>query len=314
MRRNTIFIVLILLVFGIYAAWLNWIITQPGCVDVCASLYRGILNGTAVSPYRYRVLSIFLMSVIGKQPQSDAAIAIAYAITHLVVMPCVIFAYYAALRRWLSPLAAIFGIVIYVLYLPVMYRIYSIGVYSSVELGLLALALWWRRPGLIYGLLIILATLNRETGVLLVLAFAAIHFPRWRERRIQVWTIVYGGLWAAVYVGLRLWRGPAPELESLAVLLDKNLHSWMLPEAISNHFYFLPLYLSVFLMWRKLSPELRRLIIFVVVPYLALTAIFGGWNEVRLLMPVMPFLTVCFILALYQLSRQKVIVELAESP
>jgi hypothetical protein len=254
------------------------------------------------------------MDLIGGHPQTDGAIAIAYAITHLIVMPLVIFAYYRALRRWLSPLAASFGIVVYIFYLPAMFRIYSIGIYSSVELGLLSLALWWRRPGLIYALLIILATLNRETGILLVLAFAAIHLPRWRERRIQLWTIVYAALWLLVYAGLRLWLGTAPDLESLAQLLDKNLHSWMLPEAISNHFYFLPMYLSVFLVWRKLAPEMRRLIIFVVLPYLALTAVFGGWNEVRLLMPVMPFLTVCFITALYQFSRQKIIVELAESP
>lgn len=304
MKRSTLFIIVILFSLGIYAAWLNWIVTPSGCTGVCAFLFRGIVDGTADSPYRYRILTTFFMDAIGNHPRSDGEIAITYAVAHLILMPLVITSYYLALRRWLAPLSAIAGVILYVALLPAMYRIYSIGVYTPVELGLLSLALWWRRPDWRYAALVVLASLNRETGVLLVLTFAAIHLPRWRERRIQVWTLIFAALWAACFVGLRLWRGPAPDLVTIAEIWEGNTNSWQVPDAITNHFFFLPLYFAVPIAWRKLPPEVKRLFIGVALPYLGLTAVFGSWNEIRLIMPIMPFLTVAFFTTLEQMPKR----------
>lgn len=309
MKRPSIFILLILIILGVYAAWLALQIVSPACVQGCADTYRGVIAGNGLSPYRYRVLSFGLVDWIGGNPQSDGAILIAFAVAYFLLFPAAFVAYYAALRRWLQPLGALLGVALLVLYLPVMMRIWGTSLYLVIELLLFSIALRWMRSGWFYAVLVILATLNRETGILLVLAYGAVNLSRWRERRVLGWGIVYAVLWAAIYIGLRVWRGAAPDEVTIAAAWFGNTQSWHGIDALTNHLFFAPLYVAVFLAWRWLNTEVRRLIIFVGLPYMVLVLVFGFWNEVRLLIPVMPFLTVALVTLIehtYLPSRQSV--------
>lgn len=294
-RSKLLYLTLTLLILGFYAGWLYLQLVTPNCIVECSETYRAVVDGSALSPYRYRVLSPVFVYLLGGNPRTDLAISTAYVIAHCIAFPLAFFAYYKALTRWVSSLHALFGIVLLLMYLPVMMRVYGTSLYLPIELGLFSLALAWMRPGWGYAVLVIIATLNRETGILLVLAFTAVHFPNWRDHKLQRWTIIYAALWVSIYFGLRLWRGVAADEVSIAAAFSENTNSWHTIFAATNHFFFVPLYVAVFISWRYLSAEIRRLFLGVVTPYLLLFATFGFLNEVRLLMPIMPFLTVAVV-------------------
>jgi hypothetical protein len=295
MKRSRLMLILILCVLALYAAWVYVQVAGIPCVPSCAEYVRLSLDNELTSPYRYRVLSPLLVSVLAGGSRDDAMLSIALVYYHLLVFGVAFFATYQALRRWVSPIASLLSVVMIVAYLPLMFQGYGGAFYTPLELALFALALWWRRPGLVYVLLVVLASLNRETGLILVLAFAAMHLPHWRQRRIQGWGLVYAALWLVTYVGIRSWRGAAPDAFPISAVFAMNTQSTLTAEAFLFNLFYSPLFVSVPLAWRWLNTELRRLWILVGIPYLLAILVFGLWNETRLLMPIMPLLTVALV-------------------
>ena len=295
MRRIPVFLVIVLVTCGMYAAWLYLQIVAGGCVSSCAQVYREVIAGTALSPYRYRVLSFLFVDLLGGNPQLDGAISMAFLAGYVLLFPAAFVAYYAALRRWLQPLGALLGVFVLLALLPVMMRVWGTSLYLVIELFLFSLALRWMRPGWQYAVLVLIAALNRETGVLLVLAYGAVHLSQWREKRVMFWGLSYALIWAAVFVLLRVGRGAAPDEVTLAAAWSGNTQTWHGIDALTYNLFFIPLYVSVFLSWRWLRLEVKRLFVLVALPYLILVAVFGFWNEVRLLIPVLPFMTVALV-------------------
>jgi hypothetical protein len=157
------------------------------------------------------------------------------------------------------------------------------------------------RDGLFGGLLL-LAALNRETSAFLWLLYASSH--PWS--RAHGWrTLGFGAGWAAVYAGLRLWRGV----------------EWYDPWQISRNFDFLGLlpdnydpyfrayaWFGVVLMvpvvwlgvrtWAN-QPPICRAVLAVVLPAFVMTAFcFSSIIEVRIFTPLIPMLTVVVMFAL----------------
>ena len=133
-----------------------------------------------------------------------------------------------------------------------------------------------------YAALIVIASLNRETGLLLVFCYAAF-FPR-RYGQIALLALV----WAAVTGVLHLVLGDAPHVLGLAGTLDYNLVN--LPDGLFTNALLLPIAMVLFTAYRTAPPLLRRLV-WVAGLYLVAIAVGAAWNEMfRLVLPVMPLL------------------------
>lgn len=133
-----------------------------------------------------------------------------------------------------------------------------------------------------YAALIVLASLNRETGLLLVFCYAAF-FPR-RYGQIALLALV----WAAVTGALHLVLGDAPHVLGVAGTLDYNLLN--LPDGSFTNALLIPLVIILGLAYRAAPPLLRRLV-WVAGLYLVAIAVGAAWNEMfRLVLPIVPLL------------------------
>lgn len=264
------------------------------CDQWCIETHAAIINGTAEAPYRYRVLGAWIAEVFpGEVTQK-------YTAAHIFVLPLMFFALY----RWVvtstrQPLMGYIGISLFMIYLPLFYEWYAISIYSSIEVVLLAFAFINPRPGIRYALLVIVASLNRETGgLLLVLVYFGWNLGQGSLRRHLSWTGFYAILWIVIFVGLRLALGDAPYYSE--IVSRNTTDARVTSEIVLHNALMLPLALLAFIGWRQGEARLRRTVVVMTLPYLALLAFFAVWNEVRLWMPVvtvaLPMITSAFTL------------------
>lgn len=264
------------------------------CDAWCVETHQAIINGAADAPYRYRVLGARIARALpGDVPQK-------YIAAHILILPIMFFALYRwVLKSTRRPLLAYIGIFLFMIYLPLFFEWYAISLYSSIEVVLLALALANPRAGIRYGLLVVIAALNRETsGLLLLLIFFAWNLRQMPLKINLFWTGVYAFLFAAIFVGLRLILGAAPYYSE--IVSRNTTDPRVTSEIVLHNALMLPLWFLLFAGWRLVEPRLRRTVIVMTVPYVVLLAFFAVWNEVRLWMPVLtvalPMITSAFTL------------------
>lgn len=283
--RKRVFILALLASLGLMAA-LYYARSLATCTP-CADWHAAIIAGTADSPHRYRVLAPNVVQALFR-PAPSAVLA-AYVSAHLLVLPLMLAALYLYWRKWMSGIAALFGVAFVVAYSPVIFTVYGISLYTALEIVWLCVGLLWLmsdRAGVGFAALVAVATLNRETAVLLPLAYAALHIDEWRKPRVVGQAALYFALWAAVFVSLRLALGPAPDQITVAQVFTANTTSpWHMSQAALNNALLLPLWLAAVLGWKSAPPRLKRLAL-VGVPYVGLLAVFALWNETRLLLPL----------------------------
>jgi len=258
--------------------------TLPTFCPNCAAATAALM---ATAPFHYRVLvGVFL-------PLS----APAYIAAHVIVLPVMLLALYVWLRVSVSPNWSLFGVALVALYLPVMFEVWGFALYSALEVVFLCagLLLLTYRPAWIapFAALTAVATLNRETTVLLPLVAFALRPRDWR-----LW-LPSAVAWGVMFVGLRLALGPVPNSLSIAQTWQRNTSGWWLGEAQWKLPLFAPVLAAVVFGYHAVSLRTRRIAL-VAVPYMALFAVFGTWHEVRLLLPA---LTLALPVALVWLSR-----------
>lgn len=290
-----------LLVFGALAA-VYYIPFASDCGAFCVAQHESVLNGTADAPLRYRILMPFIVDRMFPEPLT------AYALAHLIALPalCVVLFYW--LKRSTTALLALVGVMALMLYLPLMFRVYAISLYNPVELILLCAALLIRRGGWGMLALVVIGAFNRETTALLILGgYAALNFDALRRREAQAWRwlVVYAVTFAAIYAGLRLALGPAPEMVTVADAWQGNTGGgWHTETAAVNHLLLLPLWLLALAGWHD-APDAQKRLALVSLPYIALFLIFGFWNEIRLMMPLWALVLPLSLRGLAQLTADR---------
>lgn len=125
-----------------------------------------------------------------------------------------------------------------------------------------------------FAALVVVASLNRETGIYLALAWLSLA----QKRRDQVWGIGFTGLSAAVYFGLRAALGDPEFYHTRASLFERNLSE---PEMFIPVILFFAV-LIIPALSRAWRPVVRRLIPLAAL-VLVLFVLFAVWREVRLL-------------------------------
>lgn len=252
--------------------------------------HAAIVAGRELSPYQYRVLVPVALDAV---TQSPVGLYIGYWLLHAIGF-CI---FYAGLYRWLrrfgSDTLALSSLLAVGLLMPVVLQQYAFSPWAIAEIALVVCSLNLaredeRRP--LYALLVLAASLNKETGFVLALIYACSRMDelRGRDGRTWRWTLLNVGITVTVFLSLRLLRGDTPHVYGIVGTLEKNLS--ILDTATLHNLLIAPLWLGAVLGWRAAPARLRWLLLGFVAPYMASVLILARWDEIRLQLTVAPVL------------------------
>ncbi|MEX0974388.1 MAG: hypothetical protein WD024_03420 [Bacillota bacterium] len=261
-------------------------------------LHNEILSGTAPSPYRYRVLVPFLVDQVKTILHflvPGREFTMAYRGYEVAALSFTLIALYTYFRDWFSDDRALLGSLIAAATMGLVFQDHYLQPWSLIEPGVLALGLHLvcHDKRLLLAVLIPLAAMNRETAVMIPLAYAAAHLAEeWRQTGVgaKIKVLLRAGPyfveWAAVFYGLRLVRGSTPQIDSMQYLWSLNTQPGNVSLSMGRITMFLGvLWVFAFLgFWE--SPKFIQATGLIAPVYVGLTLVFALWWEVRLLMPL----------------------------
>jgi hypothetical protein len=169
-----------------------------------AEYIPGVIAGTEEAPGRYRVLAPWVVDSVGRltgwTPET------AWHVTRALWFALAWVAFQLYLETWFTPLVSLGGTGMAAAVLPITYtnswphpdHIPELALFTVGCLTIVRGKDGW------FALTLVLTALNRETSVLLVGVYLLAR-PMTRAHVLRAAAL--GGLWAAVYVGLRMWRG-----------------------------------------------------------------------------------------------------------
>jgi hypothetical protein len=167
----------------------------------------GVVAGTYGAPAIYRVLTPFLVDVIARVTGSDMLVA--FLATRLVFIYVALVALHAYMRQFYSPAASVGAVLGVAALLPLTFtngwaNPDTFPELALFTLGCLAVA---RGNDLLFLVVLVLATLNRETAAFLVVLWGCVRLPgRWSRADIAKCS-GFALTWLGIYAGLRWYRG-----------------------------------------------------------------------------------------------------------
>ncbi len=263
-------------------------------IAACYENDQAILNHTAQSPYQYRILAPYVMSLVAS-PSNHSAWFMTVLVVHLLSFALIYPILYTWLRRWGSERSAIVGLFVMALLLAFsFFHQYPLSPTSVIELTLICVTLvLWKRFWVIV-VMVILASLNRETGVLLVAIYALLTVADYRQRGYYIRVLVLGGLWALITAGLHITLGAAPHVLGLVGTIQSNIED--LSSGLIVNVILLPLWIAAVIGYRR-SPIALKCLGWLALAYLFTAAVGGLWAEMaRLSLPAIP-LIIPFVVA-----------------
>lgn len=272
--------------YWIAALGIGWMIAitytflvAPFCMEYCDFMHETILNGTAEPPFRYRLFTPALVSLI------PANANVQYILGHMILSPLVFWLIWRWARGVVGDLLAVFGCLYVAVHMLVFFPRYTFGLYNIVEIGLMAVGMIWLRNrggGIGYAALVAVGTLNRETTGLILLLLVIAH--DWRK-----WTPIglASAAFGAVYFGLRLALGDPGSSWTVSAVFGNNLTPGRLTISIVTYLALIPAALLTASGWGSAGEADRRRFIIVGIPYAVMALAFGHWDESRLLLPLL---------------------------
>ncbi len=264
-------------------------------------IHHGVLSHTATAPDRYRLLAPAIvegpMRVLRQWMPPEAAFDRVYAVFYLAAMTALLWSQFAYLRVWFTDEQALIAVLLLASTLRITIRQHDYAPFSYLEptffaVGLL-LILQDRRVWL--GLLVAVASLNRETGIFVVLLFAA---TQPLTRRNLLTTIAYAGVWAAVFIGVRWFGGEADRYWELGRIWRTNLSQPGL--TVYNVTAFLGVMWIFAVIGFRRAPAFLQRAAMVIPAYAGAVLVWGLWWEVRLLLPLLPLVLPLALSALFE--------------
>lgn len=275
-----------------------------------AALHAQIVDKTAPSPYRYRVLVPFAAETMARAARpvlgERRSLLLAYGLIEAAAIVALILVLFRFFAVFYGPLPALVGALIVNLSLVVALRDHYFQPWSltnAVAFGLAALLLCRRRL-VAFAVLVVIASMNRETSVILPFLYIATLGRRESAGRSVIVFLLLCALWCGGYLLVRLFQGDAPYIYPLGTILEKNLSAKYIGFMLLN----IPLFLGFVWIFaargiRTAPLFIRRLALFVPF-YIVLVLVFGIWKEVRLLMPLYPAVVPAALSFLFPAARR----------
>lgn len=280
------------------------------------------INGTADSPYRFRMLTDVLLEAVRQMANPGAdprlpgnydQITFYFRLTQNLLIFGLAFFYFQTLG--ISQPKSILGILVVAYGMSMAFYQSDMSFYTYSEIVFLLAAgilinlrrLWWLIP------LTVIATLNREGAIFIPIMLVASEWSKVKFKlsysmikQIPLAGFLSFAAFAITYIGIHAFLGPAPYAESrygtvspgitLLFLNLVNVQAWI---GLLKMYTVLPIALFFFKSW---GAVLRYYFFFLALPWFFLNFVFGSADETRLFL--VPLLLV-FIPALMQLLPKK---------
>lgn len=307
---------LIFSVSAVIAQGYSSLVGQPNLAR-CLELHNQIIAGTAPSPYRYRILVPFIgqafIRPFSAVVSTNAAFLLWYAFYDLLAVLLLLSSLFLWLREWFSKEQALIGVLFVAGTMPIALQDHYFQPWSLLESGLFTISLlaMQRRQYWLVAFLVAIASLNRETGVFIPLAFLLERIdivgvvkarPRISGRSILLSGIFFL-VWALIFFGLRLFLGSTLHVETIEGLFEHNITQDSVLHTFQNGVLFLGGFWVFVVLGFSYAPGIIRRVS-VMVPFYIIVIILGGvWYEVRLLMPLYPVFIPLGLAFLYRPSE-----------
>lgn len=281
-------------------------------------LHNQIIAGTAPAPYRYRILVPVIAELCDRGLSAlipaKAAFLAAYGIYDFLSIAFLLLSLFYWLRVWFTREQTLIGCLFVAATVPIAFQPDQyFQPWSILESGLFSAALFAmhkRRYWLLW-VIVALASLNRETALLIPLAFLLT--TQWSNNSNEENTswrkpvlILFGLLLTsgAELVGVHLLRGSSVQVITVRELMRTNLTPRELQRTLVNWSLFLGGFWTFASLGFSRAPKFLRRVAWVIPPYLLAIAIWGVWHEVRLLMVLYPILIPLGLLHLYPQNQR----------
>jgi hypothetical protein len=267
------------------------------------ALQARIIDGTAPAPYRYRVLVPFategLTRALTVRLPPEKSFELAYALYDFLAVFFLLAMLFWWSRTWFTREQALVGVLFVAATMPIALQNHYFQPWSLLEPPLVTaalLAMHRRRYWLVAGVSV-LAALNKETAILIPLAFlltmdpagptSTPRLPEWRP------IVLLAGLliaWAGVFGGLRYGLGHSSLVSRIPGIFERNLlPANLMLTAVHASLFLGGLWIFAVAGIRHAPPFIRRVAPIVPI-YLLFVAVWGVWYEVRVLMSLYPVL------------------------
>ena len=272
-------------------------------IDAVMQSYFNDIGGYATAPTQWRVLSPFIMKVFVDTLSAVVPFKTAFTVVYASWCFGCIFMLAVMMYSWLSrlfkPEHALIGVMLMLGTMPIALRDHFYAPYSLLEPVLFTIACiliadgrdWLVLP------LVIVATLNRETGALIAVLYGAAHvnqvlFGTKRERlNVLLYSAVLVAAATITYVTIRLVRGPAWDcVGGIAGVWGINTMTMNLYHSAINLTMFAGAIAVMAAFGIGRAPALCRRMALLVPVFATMIAVWGVWYEVRMLMPLYPLM------------------------
>lgn len=254
-------------------------------------MHTAIIQGIAESPYRYRILIPMLLA------SAPPPMALWYGLVEALGIAVLLVSLRRFLRRFFNDDHVTIAILIAALSFIIASRDHWVQSWTWVEGAMMVLAftqafrIYETRATVIdritYALLVVLACLNRETGLFIALLFVVLAIG-YRRKHEVLWGCFYLVLFAVIFLGLRLMLGNVDLQYSPALLLRHNLDRSAYSAA--SLFLLLGVWWWFSLVGYRRAPRFFRYATWIIPPYIVLWFLFAVWYETRLMVPLYPLL------------------------
>lgn len=274
-------------------------------------LHQQIIRATAPSPYRYRVLVPFIVESLTKlfsiNFSAEKAFLLAYGFYDWISILLTLTSLFLWLRIWFENEPALIGVLFVASSMSIAFQDHYFQPWSLLEPALFSLSLlaMYKQNFRLLAILVVLASLNRETAIFIPLTFLTT--IRGKNNQTGQAILRLGILlliWAITFLGLRFLRGNAPHVETIESLLTQNFTPQNLFYTLSNSTLLLGGFWIFSIAGIKYAPPFIQRVSLIIPLYLLSVLIWGVWKEVRLLLPLYPFLLPLGLSFLYHPSEQ----------
>jgi hypothetical protein len=267
-------------------------------------LHYQILQRSAESPYRYRVLIPFCAEVPIKAfalfMRHFKAFLLTYALYDLGAIFALLLLIYLFLTQWFPREHALIGALFVAATMPLALRFHHFQPWSFLEAALFSLALlliYQKRHWLLW-IVVLVAALNRETAVYIPLVFLFISIDLMgifkKQARIDRGVLflfaLYFASWLLIFAGLRYVMGAAPHAFTIKTLWAQNIKPISLFRTVVSNGLFLGFFWLFAALGFRHAPRFIQNAAFIVPIHFVLVVIYGVWYETRLLMSLYPIL------------------------
>ncbi len=249
----------------------------------CIRNYAICFQSQAPAPYRYRILQPTLESILASDG-SQGNTLLADFMLQALLSPVIIVGLWKWLKRWSDDTRALVGVLLFAILSIASYHFYMRGISTTIEIACVVWMLVYIDRFWVVGLLTIVASINKETAVVLVFLFIAYHGykPGYTIPRYVALMLSFTAIQVAIHIAL----GASDHVLGLVGTFGYNWQN--IGDAIFTNILLLPLVIAVIVAYKSSPSALKRLL-WVAVLYVLAIVIGAAWNEtMRLLLPVLP--------------------------